>query len=204
MVRRDGVLFVWSTDGTDDPAWGAWGCDRLHSGACVAPASEPPPPPPPPTEPPPTEPPVTSTPEVGATGQEAGDEVAAGVASEGSLPVTGRDVGLLLLIALACQPAVRRAARPDRAARGDPRQDRSHGETGPDLSANGHIRRLAAPEDRSERDGLTKASSPGGGSRSPSLRHRPQRRRSFVADPRCAHLDRRCRRQSAGLRFPRA
>jgi hypothetical protein len=32
--RRDGLLFVWSTDGTGAPAWGDYGCDEYHAGRC--------------------------------------------------------------------------------------------------------------------------------------------------------------------------
>ena len=45
----------------------------------------------------------------------------------------------LLLLALARQPAVRRAARSHRVRRCDPRQDRGHGQAGPDLPADGAL-----------------------------------------------------------------
>jgi hypothetical protein len=95
--RRDGALLVWETAGTAAAQWSGWGCDQFHSGACVVTAVEPPPPPPeepPATEPTtqPTEPPVA----------DAGAEAAAAEPAPGSLPVTGRDISVLLLIALAC------------------------------------------------------------------------------------------------------
>ena len=66
----------------------------------------------------------------------------------------------LLLVALARQPAVRRAARSDRVRRHDPRQDRGHGQAGPDLPADGVVGRADEKEnERADDAGLIAASS---------------------------------------------
>ncbi len=92
VPRRDGVLFVWHTAGTGAPSWSAWGCDAAHTGACVPPAEEPPPPPPPP--------PSTTAPAPTTTEPAPAEEVAA--ATTGALPATGRSIGPLVLVGLAC------------------------------------------------------------------------------------------------------
>jgi hypothetical protein len=97
MVRRDGVLLVWGTTGTDAPHWAAWGCDPRHSGACTAQVEEPPPPPDTTTTTATTTtaPPATAPPDPS-------NEIAASTETSGELPVTGRDLWLLVALALAC------------------------------------------------------------------------------------------------------
>jgi hypothetical protein len=93
VPRRDGVLFVWHTNGTQPASWSAWGCDATHAGACPV-ATEEPPPPPPAT--PSTEPAATSS-----TSEPVDDELAT-AETTGSLPVTGGDIGLLVLLGALC------------------------------------------------------------------------------------------------------
>lgn len=93
MPRRDGVVLVWHTAGTDDASWSTWGCDQFHSGACVAQAEAPPPPPPEST--------TTTAPPAPTTSPPAEVEAAA-EATSGRLPTTGSSILPLVLIALAC------------------------------------------------------------------------------------------------------
>jgi hypothetical protein len=88
VTRRDGVLFVWHTSGTEPASWSDWGCDTTHAGSCATTIDEEPPPEPTTTS---TEP-VTSSPEPAPDA----DQVAATDTTTGSLPVTGRDLVLLL------------------------------------------------------------------------------------------------------------
>ncbi len=92
VVRRDGVLVVWHTTGTGPASWSAWGCDPAHSGACTAAVRQPPTPPPD----------TTSTTTASTSTTEPPPDEQAATETTGSLPVTGRDIGPLVMIGLAC------------------------------------------------------------------------------------------------------
>jgi hypothetical protein len=94
LPRRDGVVLVWHATGTEAASWAAWGCDQFHSGSCATAVVEPPPPTTTTTGPPP--PPTTTD---APTSDVAAEEEQS---TTGTLPVTGRDIVALVLIALAC------------------------------------------------------------------------------------------------------
>ena len=79
--------------GPNRASWAAWGCDQFHSGSCTTAV----------VEPPPTTTTTTTTTEPSTTTTDpAPSDVAAAESTTGTLPATGRDIALLVLIALAC------------------------------------------------------------------------------------------------------
>ncbi len=106
----------------------------------------------------------------------------------------GNRVELYCGIALARQPAVRRAARPHQISRRDPRQDRGDGQAGPDLPADGSVRRTDEKEDGAEAGGegagVTRRRTESAISRrlDPHLCHAPRRRGIQFYSPTFANL----------------